>query len=169
MKFRSTLIAAGLLAVASAAQAANPHYIHGEVVTCAPPSADVTGSTYNWSCTDGLVAGLGNQDIQVVVSYTASAGTFCHNKGNPANIVPGQNPAIAVGSQAVGIPQTRDKNGSVVVPELSGTFNVSTPSPSAAGCPNSKWTVTMGPVAWTAHYSFQQPPGTELPGLSFDF
>ena len=146
------------------------HYLHGSNVTCVPPSSTATGTSYSYSCSGGLVAGLGNGDILVVVSFTATADTFCHNKGNPANIVPGQNPAIAAGGQATGIPGGSGKNGSTAVPPVSGTFNIATPTPSGAGCPNdTNWTVTLGTVAWTAHYSFQQPPGTEIASLSFDF
>src|SRR5215471_358909 len=73
--------------------AANPHYKPGGQPSCAPPTAGVTGSTYTGQCSEGEAAGLGNGDITIVITVTGSAGTFCHNKGNPSNIVPGQNPA----------------------------------------------------------------------------
>ena len=150
--------------------AAQPHYLHGSAVTCSPPSSSITGTTYSYSCTGGIVAGLGNADVAIVVSFTASAGTFCHNRGNPTNIVPGQNPATAAGDSETTIPGGTGKNGGTPVPPVSGTFTVTTPTAEGAGCPNdNNWTVTLGPVSWTAHYSFQQPIGTEIPSLSFDF
>jgi hypothetical protein len=105
-----------------------------------------------------------------VVTVTGSAGTFCHNKGNPDNIVPGQNPAIGTSATPVNIPSPDSKNGTVDIPAIPFSLTVSTPTAAAAGCPNARnWTVTLGPTTFSGHYSFQQPTGTEIAKLSFDF
>ena len=41
----------------------------------------------------------------------------------------------------------------------------------SAGCPNGNWagSVDLSNVTYTGHYSFQQPDGSEISALSFDF
>jgi hypothetical protein len=101
------------------AWAANPHYKQGGKPTCSPSSASVTGTTFAGSCTDGLAAGLGNEDLRFGVIATVSAGTFCHNRGNPANIVPGQNPGTAQFANLQTIPGSAIKNGNATLPGFS--------------------------------------------------
>ena len=147
--------------------AASPHWKHGGQVTV---TATVSGATANAVASAGLAAGIGNENILVVISLSGSAGTFCHNKGNPSLIVPGQNPALGTSSTAVPIDASAVKNGNLVVPSISTSLTLATPSPDAAGCPNDQnWTVTLGETSFSGHYSFQQPPGTEIPSLSGDF
>lgn len=151
-------------------QAANPHYKHGGTPSCTPPSSSVTGTSFSGNCTAGLATGLGNEDLTFGVIATANAGTFCHNRGNPANIVPGQNPAEAQFANLQTIPGSAIKNGNAVLPAISFSFTLGTPTPEEAGCPNDQnWTVTVGSVSWTASYVVYQPFPTLIEALSFSF
>jgi len=150
--------------------AASPHYKPRREVTCAPSSSSVTGSSFSGTCTTGEAAGLGNEDLTFGVIASASAGTFCHNHGNPALIVPGQNPANAQFASLQTIPGTDIKNGTVKLPATSFSFSLSAPGPEVAGCPNDQnWTVTLGPVQWSAQYVVYQPFPTVVDSLSFSF
>ena len=150
--------------------AANPHYKHGGEVTCTPPSGSVTGTTFSGTCTSGVATGLGNDDLTFGVIATGSAGTFCHNKGNPANIVPGQNPADASFANLQTIPGSAIKNGNASLPGFSFSFSLSAPTPEGAGCPNdNNWTVTLGSATWTAQYVVYQPFPNLIDALSFSF
>jgi hypothetical protein len=150
--------------------AAQPHYKNGGTPSCSPATSSVTGTTYTGSCTAGSAAGLGNGDIAIVITVTGSAGTFCHNKGNPDNIVRGQNPAIGTSVTPINIPSPNDKNGTVAIPPIGPfTLALNAPSPEAAGCPGSNWTVTLGTASFSGLYSFQQPLGTQIDSLSFTF
>src|SRR2546425_373968 len=140
------------------AWADSPHYKHGGQPSCSPASSSVTGSTFAGNCTAGLAAGLGNDDLTFGVIATVSAGTFCHNRGNPSNIVPGQNPAEAQFASLQTIPGSAIKNGNATLPAISFSFSLNTPTPEAAGCPNDQnWTVTLGAASWTASYVVYQP------------
>ena len=150
--------------------AASPHYKPRLAVTCAPASADVTGTSFSGGCTSGVTAGLGNEDLTYGVIASADAGTLCHNKGNPANIVPGQNPAGASFASLTTIPGSQIKNGSVTLAPVSFSFSVGIPTPEEAGCPNdNNWTVTLGAVVWSAQYVVYQPFPTLIESLSFAF
>jgi hypothetical protein len=144
--------------------AANPHYKHGGQPVC---TTSVSGNTFAGSCTAGLVTGLGNEDLTFGVVAVASAGTFCHNKGNPANIVPGQNPANATFADLQTIPGSAIKNGNATLSPVSFSFTLAVPSVEDAGCPNDNWSVTLGPVTWTAQYVVYQPFPTLIAALSF--
>src|SRR5262245_23991635 len=98
------------------AWAASPHYKHDGTPSCSPASASVTGTAFAGSGTAGLATGLGNEDLTFGVVATGAAGTFCHNRGNPANIVPGQNPAEAQFSNLQTIPGSAIKNGNATLP-----------------------------------------------------
>jgi hypothetical protein len=144
--------------------ASSPHYKKGGQPVCTANGATVT-------CSTGTVTGLGNFDVQVSITFTASQGQLCHNKGNPSNIVPGQNPAIATGGGGVSIPAADIKNGNLVIPSFSGTATLTAGTADTAGCPNDNWTVTLsGPITVTGGtYTFQSPPGTTIDALSFKF
>jgi|SRR4030095_1266573 len=167
---RRFLFAISLLLVSLNAFAESPHYKPARAVTCSPASASVTGSTFADSCTTGEVSGLGNQDLTFGVIASVNAGTFCHNKGNPALIVPGQNPAIAQFSNLQTIPGSDIKNGTTTLPVVTFSFSLSIPTPEVASCPSdNNWTVTLGPATWTAKYVVYQPFPTLLDSLSFNF
>jgi hypothetical protein len=143
--------------------AASAHYKKGGQPVCTASGATVT-------CSTGSVTGLGNFDVVVSLSFTASQGQLCHNPGN-TNVVPGQNPAIGTGGGSVSIPGSDIKNGNLIVPSITGTATITASSADAAGCPNSNWTVTLsGPITVTGGvYTFESPPGTVIPKLSFTF
>lgn len=149
--------------------AGNPHYQKKP----GPPVCLITvtsSTTATASCTGAVVAGLGNQNVRVTLSLAASAPTYCHNKGNPSNIVPGQNPATALGSNVLNFTPDQIKNGSLTLPPITASVALGTPDVSTAGCPNDNWTVTVGPATFgPGTYSFEQPIGTVLPKLSFTF
>lgn len=159
---RKLAVAVALLAFSATLFAARPHYKKDGQPVCT-----VTDNTA--SCSTGLVAGLGNDDVRVTVALAASAATFCHNPGNSLE-VPGQNPAIATGSTSVDLSADQIKNGTLVLPAISTTVTVVEPTPDGAGCPNDQWTVTLGPVTYgPGFYTFEQPPGTPIDSLSFTF
>jgi len=170
-KLSIRLLIAGMVGVLPVALlAASPHYKHGGTPTCTPASSSFTGTTFSGSCSDGLAAGLGNEDLTYGVIASGSAGTFCHNKGNPANIVPGQNPAEAQFANLQTIPGGAIKNGNAALPGFSFSFSLSTPTAEGAGCPNdNNWTVTLGAAAWSAKYVVYQPFPNLLEKLSFVF
>jgi hypothetical protein len=105
------------------------------------------------------------------MTFTATQGQVCRNKGNPDNVVQGQNPATGTGGGGVSLPAGDIKNGTLVVPGITGTATLTAGTADSAGCPNNNWTVTLeGPVTITGGvYTFQSPPGTTIPKLSFTF
>jgi hypothetical protein len=146
--------------------AASPHYKRGGKPVCTIDTSD--GSA---SCTSGLVAGLGNDDIHIEVTVTASAGTLCHNPGNSLE-VPGQNPATGSGSGSVDIDAGAIKNGTATIPAVETEPVVFDPvTAETAGCPNGNWTATVdqSSVSYSGFYSFQQPEGNQINSLSFAF
>jgi hypothetical protein len=137
---RITITLFSLLAMASiamvAVRAGNPHYKRGPSVVDNGFTATATGS----------VAGLGNGDIIVTLSFPNATGTTtCTNPGG--NQAAGQNPATPAatsGSQFVDNP----KNGNL-------SFTVTTspppnPSPQAAGCPNGNWSAAFDNITFGA-------------------
>src|SRR5438552_448341 len=83
--------------------ASSPHYKKGGQPVCTANGDTVT-------CSTGQVAGLGNFDVQVSMTFTATQGQVCHNPGNPDNYVQGQNPATGTGGGSVSIPAGDIKN-----------------------------------------------------------
>jgi hypothetical protein len=161
----SRLLVALILSITGAVVfAASPHYKKGGQPVCTASGATVT-------CSTGQVAGLGNFDVEVSISFTATQGQVCHNKGNPDNFVQGQNPAIGTGGGGVSIPASEIKNGTLTIPVITGTATLTAGTADSAGCPNDNWTVTLeGPVTITGGtYTFESPPGTVIPKLSFTF
>ena len=161
------LVVAGIvsLGLSGVLLAASPHWKHGAQPVCTI-AADGSGH-----CTSGEVAGLGNGDVLIVVTLTASEGTFCHSPGN-GKIVPGRNPATGSSTGGTFLSNSQIKNGSLTVPSIDVAAPVVSdiPTPQEAGCPNANWTVTLdGVITYDGFYSFQQPAGQQINRLSFAF
>jgi hypothetical protein len=114
--------------------AANPHFV-GQPAFTLNANNTVTAS--------GSIAGLGNQNITVVLTAALNVEVICHNPSG--NIAPGQTQqTTATGSQS----DIRVENGraffnvTTAAPTLSGT-------PKQLGCPNNKWTPVIGDVEVT--------------------
>jgi hypothetical protein len=143
------LVAVAVLGTATGASAANPHFVKGPTVTDNGTTLTVTGS----------VAGLGNEDVRVVVTATGTAVVDCRNPGG--NIAPGQRKTVDVSGEQV---ITDVKNGRI-------NFNVTTVEPAAPAdsCPNSQWTSILRDVEFTdADVAIYQPVDSTTPVLTRD-
>jgi hypothetical protein len=134
-----------MMAVAIAALpvlAQNPHFIRGPAFSDRGTQLLVTGT----------VAGLGNENIDVVVNAEGIATVECTNPGG--NVAPGQDTTVDVSGEANDV---QVKNGRA-------TFRVLTAEPTVTGaeaCPNPQWRATVTDVEFTeATITIFQPAGT---------
>jgi hypothetical protein len=145
-----SLIVAALAAVP--AIAANPHFV-------GTPECTDNGRTI--TCT-GSVAGLGGQDVKVVVRAEGTAEVVCISPGG--NRAPGQDTSVvASGSTIIEDP----KNGRI-------NFRVTTSAPQdpnpAEVCPNRRWDARITNVNFTSvTISIFQPPNANEPVLRRTF
>ena len=133
-KTTKSLLAVTLAIVAiPLAYAANVHFKGGN-----PRFTDL-GTTLR---TCFSLAGLGNQDVTIIVSATGLISTTCTNPGG--NVAPGQNKTPFRETTQVTIPSTQIKNGNVSVCLTTNT--PPTPSATEAGCPNPNWSTRINSV-----------------------
>jgi len=158
MRHASVIALAVGLSCASAAYAANVHVKSG-------PNFTDNGLTLT---ADGVLAGLGFQNIQGDMSATANPVATCTNQGQ--HQAPGQNPApVAVSATPESIPASAVKNGNA---SFSLTTNPPSPNPipGAPDCPNSNWTEVITDLAFTsAVITVEQPAGTVVLVVSCTF
>jgi hypothetical protein len=146
----------GLFVAVTAASvfAANVHFKGGQ------PTCTADGLTITYT---GQLAGLGNEDVKVDISGSATFETTCQNRGGTE--APGRNPAIAQFSGSVSIPANEIKNGTT--PFLAeATITEPTPTAAEAGCPNGNWTVNVGEATGFSSVTLtvEQPAGTVVLG-----
>jgi hypothetical protein len=124
MMRRKLFITASLATIVSvlslAALASNPHFVTGPTFTL-NPNGTVTST--------GSIAGLGNQDITVVLEASLLVTTQCRNPAG--KVAPGQTKTVQVSGEQTDI---RPENGRA-------HFNVTTTAPTVGPdvCPNPKW------------------------------
>ena len=135
---RIALLSLTALAVAAApALAANPHFI-GE------PTFTDLGTVLQ---AQGSIAGLGNQDVTIVLEAEGIASVTCTNKGGTQ--APGQQKSIDVSGT---VSNLRPENGRVNFTVTTGDPNLSSGSGNTKsdGCPNGNWTSEITDVTFTS-------------------
>jgi hypothetical protein len=156
--------AAIVFAMMTVVFAASPHYKRGS------PTCTKTGDPDNVTATcSGDLAGLGNEDVLITVSLTASSTPICSAPGNPDNQVKGQNPVNVTASDSDLIDASEIKNGTLHFGPITATATVEVPTGKAAGCPNDNWNVTLGDFTVVAKLTVEQPPGTVIDSLTRTF
>ena len=145
--------AALVLVGAGPAMAANPHYLVGPTFTLQQDTVTATGS----------VAGLGNENVDVVLTLEASVTVQCENPAG--KIAPGQTKFFEA--------STTQSNLEVENGRLNFTISA-TADPAGAdltgACPNSKWTPLPGDVTvLSATLDIIQPSGSGIVVLSSSF
>src|SRR5262245_51676144 len=152
------LLAATLILTAPAANAASPHFKKGGTPTCT-----FAGTTSIPVTCNGVLAGLGNDDLNLHLSVSGFALYQCQNGGG--NIAPGQN-RVQVGpaTSDTAIPASAIKNGNLSFTTNPATLTTApTVSGAAAGCPNNNWTGVNPALTLTSiSLGIEQPPGTTI-------
>jgi hypothetical protein len=132
--------------------AANPHFVGQVRITDLGTQLQVSGS----------VAGLGNQNIDVVVVATGTATVECTNPGG--NVAPGQTTHVTASGSAENLEVKNGRVNFVVV-----TNAPADPDP-AEVCPNPKWSAAITDVAFTSvTITIFQPAGSGIVVLEQTF
>jgi len=142
---------------------ANPHFVVEPTIVTA-----VVDSTVTLSLTGGKIAGLGNEDVRLVLSASISANTLCTNPGG--KVVPGQNKVLGTATGEATVLAASIRNGVLNLRPLGLTAEATlqTPTAEAAGCPNGNWSVQLTNItASAATLQVYQPPNATEPVLVF--
>ena len=134
-RFTALLGLVALVSMASQAVAANVHFKREPVFVDAGQTLKGTIS----------LAGLGNQDVTIILQTTGSATYTLISPGG--NAAPGQNKIPVAASTSITIPSTQIKNGNL-------TVSLTTPAPPAptptdVGAPNNNWTTRIDDVSFS--------------------
>src|SRR5215475_5960372 len=152
------VILAAFVLTSSAALAASPHFKKGGEPTCT-----FSGTTsIPVSCT-GVLAGLGNDDLNFHLAVSGFALYQCQNGGG--NVAPGQNRVLAgPATSDTAIPASAIKNGNLTFTTNPATLTAAdTVSGNVAGCPNNNWTGVNPALTLTdIGLVIEQPPGTPI-------
>jgi hypothetical protein len=117
----------------------------------------------------GTIVGLGSEPLEVTVTATATADTFCFNPSDPdqSHPVPGQtleDVAVTGGTGEV----TPDRHGNFIIEAGDLVTDVPEVTTAQAGCPSDKWTAAAGDVTFSDVRIFvEQPLGTEPVEIAF--
>jgi hypothetical protein len=116
------------------------------------PTASFSGASV--TLTAGNFSGLGSVPASATLTVTGLATYTCHNNGNPANVVPGQNPVQAQGGSSGPVDLgNADHNGRGTVAGITASVTFPpTPSAQAVGCGgkgSTNWTVVPNTLTAT--------------------
>jgi hypothetical protein len=130
-----------------AALAQNPHFVVGP---------EISLNANNTVTATGSVAGLGNQNIDVVLTAELSVEVLCRNPGG--NIAPGQTQQTTVTGTAEDV---KVENGRATFSVTTEAPTLPNRTPKQLGCPNNKWTPEIGEVTVeSATLQIIQPAGS---------
>jgi hypothetical protein len=152
------LVVLGALALtAAAAVAASPHFKHG-----GEPACTISGTNPKTTSCSASLAGLGNEEVRVVLTTSGSAVYQCRNAGG--NTAPGQN-KVLVGPSVTPVifPASQIKNGNLSFTIANMLTAPAMVTAAEAGCPNANWT-GVNPVLTVTDISLviEQPVGTVI-------
>jgi hypothetical protein len=126
------VVAAGLLALPSAASAQSGHFVQTQ--TCTDIGTQVQCS--------GKVAGLGGTTFEITVAAQGTAEVVCINPGG--NRAPGQDTTIDTSGSSGPMPTPRNGQFRYTV-----TTAPPGPLPATPTCPNAQWTPVITDVSFT--------------------
>jgi hypothetical protein len=152
----AVLVILGL--TATAASAASVHFKRGGSPTCT--ISGVGTNNTSTTCT-GTVAGLGGEDIEILVTVSGSAVYNCQNAGG--NQAAGQNRVLVGPATApTDIDSDEIKNGNLTFTTNAASLSApATVTGAQAGCPNPNWTGVNPQLTVTdIKLEFFQPVGT---------
>jgi hypothetical protein len=136
---RVTTISLFILLVAGVVFAASVHFKRN-------PSFTDTGLTLSSTIS---LAGLGNQDVTIILDAEGTPTTVCQNPGSKETEPAGQNPAnFDIPAGSLTIPSSQIKNGNLTV--SLATLQPADPTAQEAGCPNANWDAEITDVAFTS-------------------